>query len=248
METQELKHILPGGLIKEGKLYDRVCLREMTGVEEDIMIDRKLSVGRRMNLVMANCMTSLESEDGDEVDGVIDSKGMLDAVQDLTVGDRVVLMLLIREASLGPMFPMRVNCPECGEAGNYQVNLHDLVIKALPDKMVREYTETLPSGQKAKLKIMTGREEGLLTAKRNDPDFLSHAIGLRLVELEGKPVGSVHQIKALSLKDRNALRTAFEEHEGGVDTDIDITCDKCGRESTVVLDIAQKDFFFPSAT
>jgi len=248
MDTQVDRQILPGGVIREGKLYDLVFLREMTGVEEDVMTDRKISVGRRMNLVMSHCITSLESADGEKIDGILDQNGMLEAVQDMTVGDRVVLMLLIRKASLGPIFPMRVNCPECGEPGNYEVNLDDLEIKALPNKMVREYTVELPSGSKAKLKIMTGREEGLLTAKRNDQDFLSHAIGLRLVEIDGAPVKNVQQVKALSLKDRNKLRSAFEEHEGGVNTDVDITCDKCGRDSTVILDIAQKDFFFPSAT
>lgn len=192
---------------------------------------------RKMNELLGRCTTRIGT--------ITDKAAIMSAVPQMVVGDRVFLMFAIRRVTLGDKFPFKEKCEDCGAASTYTVDLSTLTTKKTPEPLKRLFDATLPSGKTARFRPMTGKDEARITDQRSNLDSVSLAILARLEMLDGKPA-SLADVKALGMGDRNSLRTAFEEVEGGVDTTVDMDCDKCGAAFSRDLDIGEKGFFFPS--
>ena len=54
-------------------------------------------------------------------------------------------------------------------------------------------------------------------------------------------------VKALSLRERGEFRSLVDEHEGGMDTDVQFSCAECKHEWRGELPVISMNFFFPSA-
>jgi len=243
---------LLGGAIEENgaeprRLY-RVLLREMTGVEEDILTNGRIEAATRFSRVISGCM---ERVGGDEGDWITDSRKMPGLFEEFTIADRTLLLLHLRIISVddGEWFKFVARCPQCGAENRLRVNLTELERQPMLDPMERAYDVTLPSsGHVARCRIMLGKHESIVAkAQEARRDLLSAALLARVVEINGRPV-RIQDLKKLSLKDRNFLRGEFEKREGGIDTSVDNTCGSCGAGFEADLDITQKDFFFPSGT
>jgi hypothetical protein len=232
---------LPCGLLDGDNLYKDVVVREISGYEEDMLANQKMPASKKMSELLARCVTRI---------GPITDKGKIaQAIMDLIVGDRAALIFAIRRVTLGDEYPFKDKCPECEKESLYAVDLGtEISIKEMPDPKKRLFEKVLPSGKVVRFKPMTGHgEEKLAKSKNRDEDALSLAIQMRLETLDGKPAG-LGDVKGLGLRDRQALRDAFEEVEGGVDTEVDMKCPHCEHEFKREVDIAQRSFFFPSQT
>jgi len=230
---------LPCGYVDEaGVVHDVAHLRELTGEEEDILATPKMGGSEKMTRIIGNCLVKL---------GGIDNPGH-EVARQLTIGDRTVLLLALRSVSLGDIYPFRVKCPSCGHGFHTGVSLSRLEITVMGDKKLRTHELTLPSGRRAVLKVMTGEDEAELEKKKGQfsrKDVLSLAVMSRIKVLDGKEKINVADMKALSFRDRQAVRNWFTKVEGGANTDIDVTCESCSYDFQTVLDIGQSDFFFP---
>ena len=133
--TQDI-FTLPCGYVDEsGTLHQKVQLREMTGVEEEILAG-KGEVTARLNRVIANCIVSLGE----------DLPGDLRLVKKLTVVDRVFLLIALRRVSLGDDYGMKIKCPACSEESNFRVDLSGLEVRHMEDPTKRRFEGNLPSG------------------------------------------------------------------------------------------------------
>jgi hypothetical protein len=54
-------------------------------------------------------------------------------------------------------------------------------------------------------------------------------------------------VKAMGFGDRQALRAEWNKVEGGLDTEVEMTCPLCGHDFKCDVEISPS-FFFPSAT
>jgi len=231
---------LPCGFINpEGELHTDIIVREMTGEEEEILAARNLPNGKKYNRVLSRCTSQIGTyESGLEISKI---------VQELTQGDRVFLLFAIRRASLGDEMPFNTKCPECDTESQMIVDLSELEIKKMPDPMVRAYDTVLPSGKKARMKVLVGRGEDMIAkAFKKGVDVISTAILARLAELDGEPP-TIKGLKKLTLKDRNHLKNIWEDYEGGVDTTIEIDCPSCEYEYEADVEVGSEGFFNPSA-
>jgi len=234
--TQGIFDLPVGFLAPDGEILTEVKVREITGVEEDMLAARNIPGGKKITQLLTNCVERL---------GPVTEKAILaNCLRDLVIGDRVFLMLAIRRVSLGDELPFREQCPECGKKGDYIQDLSELPTKPMPDPKQRVFETALPSGKKARWHCMTGKEEEAL-AKVKVEDQLSTSIACRLDTLDGKPA-DLPAIKGMSLRDRNAFRDAYAASEGGVETEVDLTCPHCGHEYKTELEIGAMGFFFPS--
>jgi hypothetical protein len=229
---------LPCGLLdKDGVLHDEVQIREMTGYEEDLLAAKGTPMAVKMNNLIAACTTRI---------GAITDRGQINAaIKDLPVGDRVFLLFAVRKVSLGDSFPFRQKCPSCGTESIYHVLLSELDVKNMPNKMQRIYDIVLPSGTKARFKLLTGKEEDAVTAASSAESAISIAMLARTVLLNDAPP-TLEAMKSLSFRDRQALRAQFEAVDGGIDTSVENTCDDCGYTFKTDLDLGHVGFFFPS--
>jgi hypothetical protein len=212
----------------------------MTGEEEEILAARNMTGNKKINSILSRCTTQIGPFAGPQVAQI---------VPELTQGDRTYLLLAIRRASLGNDMPFVTKCEQCDQEARFVLDLGDLEVKPMRDPKVRTYNLELPkTKKKVVMKVLTGRgEEAIGKASTRGRDVVSTAILARVDSMDGKPC-TMADLKSLPLMDRNHLRNSWEDHEGGVDTTVEIDCPSCGNEYETELDIGQQGFFNPSAT
>lgn len=226
-----------GHLTADGELWTDIRLREITGVEEDLLASRSIPGAVKISALITNC--------AQQVGPVVDKQQIGQIARELTVGDRVYLMFALRRVTLGDQYPFKVKCPSCEEERLYTIDLSELDVKPMKDPKKRVFDVTLPGGKPVRFHVMTGKEEERLSKIKDQTDTLSLSILLRLDLVNGKPA-DMRTVKGLSLAERNFLRDQFDEAEGGIDTSIDITCSVCGNDFESEVDVGQAGFFFPS--
>lgn len=229
---------LPCGLLADnGELYTDADIREISGHEEDMLASKKIQSSKKMGSLLAKCCTRLGPYTGEELER---------QVKKLPIGDRVLLLLRIRQVTLGDEFPYRHECPNCEYKGMFTVDLNDMEVRPMPDPLTRVYDKELSNGAKVRFHVMTGEDEERLQEAMTESDKVTLTILARL-DLLNEEAPTLETVKDLGMKLRNELRDLFNEVEGGVDTSIEIECPRCQEEVTTELDITQQGFFFPSA-
>jgi hypothetical protein len=240
---------LPSGYLdpETQELYREVELREMSGYEEDLLQDKsKRGGGSSIDEVLSRCIVRLGDKERDKPQG--QERFFMPILKDMLMTDRTFLVIRLRQLSLGDEFAFEASCPHCGHRHpRMSVSLDDLTVKEMPDPMAREWTTKLPSGAEVVFRALTGRDEvKLREVQRAKGDVLSTLLLQRIVSINGESAG-MSAVKRLSVRDRDYLRGAFEEHEGGIDTKIELTCDDCGRDWQTTLPFtSSQTFFFPS--
>lgn len=218
---------LPSGL--------KCQLREMTGVEEELLTNPKLiRKGTAINQVLLNCVVSL---DGNE-------EPKLNHILDLLSGDRLALLVALRRISLGDDVELELTCndPQCRHRNTATWNLEDF--RAKPYAEARDFKTTLPRSQKVvHFTHLNGHME-LRLAQLKDPSP-SAAMLMRLTSIDGQPPNK-RVMQQMSLMDRNALRQAMQEVDAGIDTSVYLDCAECGLRLTTRLE-AEPGFLFPGA-
>jgi len=236
--------ILPTGYLdEESNLHKEIEIKELSGVEEDILTSRGgLPWYARMHKLMENCIVSI----GDYSQTSLKWK---DIIKSLIVSDHYYSMLHIRIASLGSMYTAKTKChnPSCGHPMNKTVDLKDFLITGLADPLKRTYDGETPSGIKFVCKPQDGYQDAKMN-KNKSKDILTLLILGRLVQLGDDSIITVPKVKSLSMKDRQYLRSFFNRIEGDIDNKMECVCDECGEEFEEAVDVSTPSFFFPMET
>lgn len=236
---------LPCGILTlDNKLFTDVEVHEIDGAVEDMLASSNIPGYEKMNRLLAHCIKRI---------GPATDKGTLNQLPyEMAVGDRVFLIFAIRRVSVGDGYPFLVKCPNetCGKEDLHLINLADLPIKAMEDRMTRVFEETLPrSGKVVKWHVLTGQDEARmakLTEKERDASRVTRRFWAHFDLLEGKPP-RIEDVKAVGSYDLQYLNERFDDIEGGVDTGLDLTCKFCRQDFEREVDIQQSGFFFPGA-
>jgi hypothetical protein len=255
---------LPCGYVDPaGRVFNRIYLREMTGVEDDIMDDDELNVSERMSRVIANCTEQLTTDAPGGPTAITDKDQIFAAVADnlkaglpITIPDRMATLLFIRRLSLGDAYAIDGRkCPSCGKpVRNKTLKLDALKINYCKDPTKRRVKVKLPrSGQIAVLRVLSASNERKISEKRPSlKDVKSFAILARLESLNDKPLTGdtekdLEMVKALPKADRMLLINTFNIMEGSIDTEVVTNCTAaaCGVEFKFDLDLGQVFFSNP---
>ena len=211
-----------------------IDLVEMTGVEEDLLTNRRLMKrGEGINQVLLNCTKRLGENDEPKMRDVLD----------LLSGDRLFALVRLRQISLGDEVDLELTCPNpgCGDATGVTLDLNDLEVT--PYGEGREFEITLPgSGKAVKFAYLDGHKEKRLAALKEPT--LTAAMMIRIVEIDGQPP-SKKALDEMSMGDRSALRKEMLRVDGGIDTQVDVPCDACGARIRTRLE-GEPVFLFPS--
>lgn len=217
---------LPSGLEAE--------LREMTGAEESLLTNRRLMKGGEgVNQVLRNCLVRL----GDKTEIALKD------VLDLLSGDRLFLLVKLRQISFGDEVDLTLGCPakDCGEATDVHIALDDLEV--MPYGTEREFIFELPRKKKPVIfTLMDGHMEKRL-ASLKDPNLHS-AMLMRVKEIDGKAPNR-NSLAELPAFDLNALRAEMQRVDGGIDTTVHTVCASCGARIVTRLE-AEPPFLFPN--
>jgi hypothetical protein len=230
---------LPCGLLlPDGTLVRSVKVREITGVEEDMLASKKTPPTKKMGELLTGCTLAIGEE--------TDPKELRKLVSQLLVGDRVFLLLSIRRVSLGEIYPFKEKCPQCEVISLYDIDLSTLETKQMVDPTKRSYEVVTSKGTTVRWHPMDGLGEERLSVLQTEEDKITLALLVR-IDMIGDQPPSIHRIKKMGMRERTEIRDSFQEAEGGVDTTMEFTCPKCNNEFKGELDIGQQGFFFPSA-
>jgi len=244
---------LPGGVLYEqnGSTFPlkNVYMREMTGEEEDLLMNRKISYEDRMIFLIANCITSID--DGDQI-SVTDKSQILKLVKDMMIVDLSYSILGARKVSIGNQYSFKVTCPEneCKKSFFQTYDLDNVpIIKPIEPENIIWDVDLPGSGSTVKMKVMQAKDQKKARQLLNagDQSLMTTALMTRVIEIDGKPPTQA-DLKKLPLKDRNKIRNSYQIKEGKIETDIDVVCNACDHRFTVSIEPQGIDFFFPSET
>jgi hypothetical protein len=244
-------YALPVGYVDaDGKVHRHITLREMTGIEDDMLGNADLPIGERCTNVLAACIERI----GDVTDKKLIKKIVGD---DLAVGlplteqDRIAAMIFLRRVTLGDRYKFERDCPRCGKnADNRAVDLRSLKIEECEHPERRRVKITLPrSGKTCVVKVLTaGGAMEIGKLRPDQKDLKSLAIVVRVESLDGQPMGdpltALGKIKTLPQADRNMIRKVYNAMETFVETDIDVECRNpiCRYKWDFPLDVGQGFF------
>lgn len=210
-----------------------VELREMTGAEEELLTNQRLvRSGEAINQVLKNCLIRLGEETSITVNHVLD----------LLSGDRLALLIYLRQVSLGDSVDLELQCSHqgCRSRTYLTVNLEDLEKSSYGEE--REFKFTLPGSQsEVTFGYLDGHKEKRLAALK-EPNITS-AMLMRILTVDGK-APSKKLLAEMSMRDRSALRAEMARVDAGIDTAIECECDQCGALLKTRLE-AEPAFLFP---
>jgi len=216
---------LPSGLDCE--------LRELTGVEEELLTNpRLMRSGDGLNQVLRNCLVRLGEK----------TEVALTDVLDLLAGDRLFMLVKLRQVSLGDEVMLTLTCPNptCRATSQVPITLEDLPVTAYSSE--REFRCILPaSGQTVTFVHLDGHREKRLAALPEAT--ITQAMLIRIVAVDGQ-APTKQTLNTMSLKDRQALRQAMLAADGGIDTTVDAVCEQCGTPIRTRIE-AEPNFLFP---
>lgn len=211
----------------------QASIREMTGTEEEILTNQRLiRNGDGINQVLKNCLVSL---------GETEKPGMSD-VLDLLAGDRLFLLLKLRQVSLGDSLDIESQCtnPTCRQKIAVEVDLNE--VEHTTYSQDREFTTTLPRSKSViTFTHLDGHKEKRLAALKDAGP--TEAMLIRTKTIGDKPPNK-KIMREMSLGDRNALRKAMQEVDAGPDTRVELECDACGQHQITRIE-AEPAFLFP---
>lgn len=169
------------------------------------------------------------------------------------IGDRLYVFMRIRAATFGEEYAFPVLCESCRERFEWEVKLCDLPIKPLPEASKSALAnggriETyLRDGKKAWFKLMTGADEvrAARIVRQQPGKVLLTALGARIVEIEGvKPEDRMRFLDDLDFGEANDIIRVLDEHDGGVETSLEVECTHCFASQEVRLPFG-REFLMP---
>lgn len=246
--------VFPCGYVSEdGEVYTEFTVKELTGVEEDILASNMDEV-EKMGQVIGNCLVNVKNENN-----VIDDHAQLIKIsRQMPMADRLAAILATRIVSLGDKFSFKIQCASksCNNVDQAYIMLSSLEKTQMknPEKQIREdefadgktiewhilRPQDMKWLEKARKKMKKKKDMTLMILSRVDK-----IDGVEIQRQGAKLKDSIRVLQSLSIGERNSIRNLFREKEGDIDLDINHECSVCGHEFTQRLELTE-DFFFPS--
>ena len=270
---------LPNGIQDtKGEWTKTVEIDEMTGQEEDILMDQardeggkgtfKKSGPRRVTEILSRCTVAIGDDRRPEGRNRFNAPAYFEKVwKDAFSTDRNFAMVRIRQLTLGPKYTFEKNCPSCRKViENVTIDLASLDVRSIPLEAVKgEHELTLPRCKDiVTWRMLTGAHEDLTESimDKFQSSLVSALIMMKIKKVSvfvketesydppSSPPGGLEYLRRLSSADRRFLTHQFDLGEGSIDTEIKITCPNsaCRREFTTRLEVMDPSFFFPSET
>lgn len=172
------------------------------------------------------------------------------------VGDRYALLVYLRRATHGDIYPFGVSCParDCRVRFEWEVNLEDVPVTPLSEEDRAAFTHgnritAEVAGTQVAFKLPTGQDE-IKSAKQANKfrdRRLTFAIMMRLLDVDGVEPGKLRDwVEDLDLDQVDELFDVMQAHDCGVETAIEVECQDCGERFEVDLPFDQ-NFMFPKS-
>ena len=245
------KVILPIGIEVDGIRYREVIIDEMTGVDEENLVSKKVrnNGAKAVTLLLQRCIQ--------EVTGLIDRKSnslsLIDEriVRNMYVADRDYLTICIRALSDRSEFESEVTCPSCNSSSNLNMDVKEMDVYDWDEESPAQIELELPRGfwsketnsyhSKITWKFPKGSTQEKLSSLPED-QIATRSMLAGIVKVEGmSSLPTAEDVRRLSLRERRAFAEALSAESVGVDTKISLTCPDCSHEFST--EVSMMNFF-----
>jgi len=236
----------PSGLI--------ATVRGLKGAEINLFANKTEAEQRNVGMELLDSITLSVEDAGPLYE--LDDKGRPDW-EKLIDADRFWLYMFGRIATYGADYVFRYQCGKatCRHRFGWGVQLdRDLKQKQLPARSIEQFLEGNCFGpihfgdDEIHFQLLTGEiEKAGLAMKNRRPDeatTLTVANRIKALNADESKVNIHNWVKALDLLDLLDLIDELDRVDGGIDTDIEIQCPKCGHIQEVRLPLGV-DFWTP---
>lgn len=209
---------LPRGVLRGGERHQDALLRRPTGADELALVERLAgaSAAERVTALLARCVEQL----GGQAGGV-------QAVRELTVGDREALLLSLRRAAFGERLLISVRCNGCEQLMDIDLSVRDLLVAPYAE-VADSHELPLAAGEKIRFRLPTGADQEAAAAAATAVD------GARLLE-QRCVLGPA---QARELADVERLGAEMARLDPQAEVKLAATCPGCSAPVDVLLDAA----------
>jgi hypothetical protein len=208
---------LPHGILPTSERSRSATLRPPRGEDEALLLEEGngSTPAERVTVLLARCVVEI----GGNEPGV-------DGIRELTVGDREALLLQLRAAALGERMACVLDCPECGERLDIDLEVSALLADEYADpRSWHELRVGKGRSRIVRVRLPTGADQ---EAAAREPDNESGARTLLARCIAGEvPEGSESSVVAL-----------LAELDPQAETLVRTVCPECSAEIAALLDAA----------
>lgn len=195
----------------DGTSETEAVVRELTGADEEALTSPSLARNPAKYL-------SLLAVRGTESIG--EHKATADLVGGLLVGDRELLLIGIRKATYGSELELITNCPHCEDRDeDYTFDLDLIDVQPLENlqEAVYGFDVETPSGRTVHVNLARAADQdAVMGASDKGLGELNTLMLSRCVtQIDGLPAMGPGALKAMSIRDRQSLLKAINEHTPG---------------------------------
>jgi len=239
---------LPGGLVtSDGKCFQEVELKALTGIEEEIIADTEnfQNLANLLTQVLTNCIKRI---------GKISDINQ-EVIRDLVLADRDYLLLCLRKITFGNKVDARLRCPNesCRELMDLSFNIDDLHVekKNLGNGIFKSNLSDLAAYKDDKnsihkeiefrLPTVRDQEEVSELYQENESKALTRLFSRCLLRIGKITKIDDDLISSLTILARREIESKIKESSPVVDLDVNVTCPKCKTQFKSPFDI--QNFF-----
>ncbi len=211
---------LPGGYWLDDGCYREARLRPVNSSDQDFLLGAEdhLLPAHRVTALLVRCVERLGPT------GPVTAE----AVRSLTVGDREALLLHLRRLSLGDRLQGVVDCPDCGEKMDLDLNVGDLLLPPY-DHSRRSYeTEIAQNGGsfRVRFRLPTGadQEDAAILAPSDSHAAAEHLLQRCVEEVAGED-GELLETLPPAVADK--ISEAMAELDPQAELTLSLACPVC---------------------
>jgi hypothetical protein len=165
--------------------------------------------------------------------------------KDLTVGDRLYLMLWEAINSYSKMCDIETQCGSCFQKVNYQVDLSTLAVIELPGDFKEPHSVTLSNGDVVKLRLFrAGDEDKISEVQKAGYQTWLYRYALSIIDDKKSDWDKVAYLEELDTKDLALIRAFHEKYYHGPKMEVVTECPKCGVSEVTPVPF-RLEYFFP---
>lgn len=223
---------LPRGILREGKWHARAEVRELTGVDEEVLgkvrkpeetFDTMLTLG----VVRLGEFDLAGMDEGER-------RGWLNK---LLIGERELLFLAIAKATYGDDRKYEYKCRNCDTTLQLRVKIsEDFKPKEIPDIREKTFSYVTTKGQKISYRLVTGDDQAEVMRKQGASIAETNTLILSncITEVDDSlVVDPVMFARSLPMRDRQAILADMIAHQPSVNLLVEFPCDSCGEGQQV---------------
>ena len=119
VKTEYIYELPKGYVDKDGTLHKEITLREITGADQEAMLNPQLKTNpaKMLTALLARVIVKLGSLDKAKIDTSVTAN--------MFKSDRDFLILKLKEIDSGPEMDIDVECPDCGKKFKAMLDISD---------------------------------------------------------------------------------------------------------------------------